>query len=586
MIASMRRLAPGLVAALLAAAPLGAQSLLTQVLVVAPFASAPDARLGPRIADDMRGALRRTEDKRALQVVGSDSVERMLRGQGFARPEQAREYDMYLVARMARADELLLARIEARGDTLVARAQLVLLRDARQREPLPVLRARGRDALVDSIARAVGRARLQMAPLRRCENAARAGDRAAAAREATAALRAYPRGLLGRICLARALAGAGAPADTVLRLADQVLAGDSVNIIARVLRAQALEALRRDADAAVAWARILALRPDSADLASGAAEQLLALERPRPALAALDSIAPRHPEDVRFPRLRFRALHALERWDAAAALGDSLERVDGLFATEPAFALRYVDALQRHGDTLRAVAKSARSVSEHPQDGRLYVQYLRLIAAENGAVLARGLARFPQVAELRVIAAQQARASGDRAAERAALTAAIATDGSLVQSHLRLAEIWAQDGQPDSALAALRRVPREGSAATVLRAYAMGRGVEALRAAVDSVPATYALPLGFLALADSVDSRDDTRSLLTAVTLQAARAELVAAVAGPDCEGLRRAAARLEESAQLLARGVGSGAAAEELRQAQEALAAAVGDAQRRGCGG
>ena len=185
-----------------------------------------------------------------------------------------------------------------------------------------------------------------------------------------------------------------------------------------------------------------------------------------------------------------------------------------------------------------------------------------------------------------MIAAQQARASGDRAAERAALTAAIATDGSLVQSHLRLAEIWAQDGQPDSALAALRRVPREGSAATVLRAYAMGRGVEALRAAVDSVPATYALPLGFLALADSVDSRDDTRSLLAAVTLQAARAELVAAIAGPDCEGLRRAAARLDESALLLSRGVGTGAAADELRVAQEALGAAVADAQKRGCGG
>ena len=585
MLASLRIVWGAAGAIIFAVAPLAAQQFLQQSLIVVPFTSAPDARVGPSIADDLRGRLRRLVDPRVLQIVGSDSAARMLRGLGFTRPETAGERDAVVVARVARTDELLLGSVRSRRDTIEIRATMLLVRDPRQREPLPLIRAVGTAAATDSLARAVVRLRQQMTGVRRCENAARARDATAAAREATAAVAAYPGAVFARICLARALAGKGATADTVLRLAEWILARDSLSIIALVLRAQALEDSRRATDAADAWRRVLALRPDSADLGTGAVERLLQLGRPRPALEALDSLAARHRDDVRLPRQRFRAMHELERWPDAAALGDSLERVDGLFATDPAYAVRYIEALQRKGDTLRAVAKSARSVSEHPEDGRLYVQYLRLIAGENATVLARGLARFPRLADLRVLAAQQARAAGDRAAERRALEEAVAADGSLAQSHLRLAELWFQDGQPDSALVSLGRAPRTGTAATVLRAYATGRGVELLRAASDTVPASYRASLALLALADSVDSREDSRGLLVAVALQAARSELVVAARALDCDGLHRSDALLLRAADHLARGVGAGTAAEELAQAQQAMRAAVDVAlQRGGC--
>lgn len=576
-------IASGLCGLPLAVESLPAQSLLTQTLVVAPFSGVGDARAGLRVSDGMRDAIRR-HARRGLEIVGTDSVTRMLRGQGITRPETARELDLVLVARIARADEVLVGEVRGRGDTLEVRASIVLLRDPRQREPLPTVRAVGREATADALARAVVAARGQMDPLRRCENAAREGRRADAIAAATQALTVYPRGVLGRVCLARTLVAGGAPADSVRELADYILSRDSTSLVARTIRAQAFEGLNRVDEAVRDWTVTLAMRPDSADFATFAIERLLQLSRPRPALTALDSIAPRHPGDVRFPRQRFRALHALERWPATVGLGDSLDKVDPVFSGEPAFALRYVEAMLRHGDTLRAIAKSARSVADHPQDGRLYVQYVRLIAGENLAALSRGLSRFPRLAELRVLAAQQARAAGDRAAERAALAHALDADASLLTSHMRLAELWFQDGRPDSAYHALRRAPRSGSGATMLRSYAMGRGVELLRAAIDSVPQTYAGALAFLTLADSVDSKDDTRSLVVAALLQTSRAELVAAANAPDCDGLRRSRARLDESAATLERGIGSGAAAEELRGAQQALEAAVEESLRRSC--
>lgn len=570
----------GLVAGV--AVPAAAQGFVRQALVVAPFGGGESTRAGRRVSQSMRSALRRAAGRSAVDVVGADSVDRMLRGYGLRGATLVPESDLVRIARLARGDELLMGTVEAVGETLTVRAALVLVRDARQREPLPVVRAVGAEGAADALAGAVLRARQQMEDLRRCENAARAGDARAAVTAAEAALARYPTGLLGRLCLARALAEANAPADSVQRVVESVLARDSANIIAHVLRAAALDGRSRTADAVRAWQGVLGMRPDSAELAALGVERLLALGRPASALDWTSVLLGQHPDDPRFRRARFRAFAALDRWSEAAALGDSLDATDASFASEAGYALRYVQALQERGDTIRAVARSARAVVEHPDDGRLYVQYVRLVAGEDRAGLARGLARFPRLAELRLLAAQRARLQGDRGAERAALLEAIAADGSLEQSHLRVAELWLQAGQADSALAGLARAPRDGAA--TLRAYTLGRGVELLRGAIDTIPSSYRVAIGFLALADSLDSQDDSRRVVVAAALQAARSELIVAAPALACDGLRRADARLQEASVAIARGVGTGAAAEELGAAQQALRTAVDEALDRGC--
>jgi tetratricopeptide (TPR) repeat protein len=382
-------------------------------------------------------------------------------------------------------------------------------------------------------------------------------------------------------------------ADSILRLADVILARDSVQIIAATLRAHAAtsvaRATRGDASAArsramAAWGRVLTLRPDSADLAVEAVETYLQLSRPREALDALERVDELNPSEIRYPRLRFRALHTLARWPEAAALGDSLELVDRGFSDEPVYALRYVEALANSGDTIRAVAKSAKSVTMHPGEGRLYVQYVELIAGEHTVALTRGLARFPSLAPLRVLAAQRARSRGDATAERSALADAVGADATLSPAYLRLAELWFQDARPDSALRVLTQAPREGESAPMLRAYLVGRGLSALRTAVDSVPETYTMALALLALADSVSSADDSRGLVVAATLQQARAHLVVGAAGRRCEPIRAAEEELVLAAGVLARGVGEGSSATELHEAHAGLQAAVSEAERVIC--
>lgn len=570
------------------------ETYVRQTLLVAPFRLDTDRREGQRLAGAMRSALLRGADRRQLAVIDADSAFRMLVAGGVLRPELAVDQEIGWVTRLARADEVLRATLRARGDTFDIIATLALVRDPRMREMLPPIRAVGRDAAASALADRVHAARQQMDLLRSCENHAREGRFAAAARAAHEALARYPSGILARTCLLRVVASQSVRADSVVRLAEAILARDTAQIIAATLRAHVLTSIARmvrgesaasaRARAIAAWQRVLHLRPDSADLGVEAVETYLQLARPREALAALDSISPLNASEIRYARLRFRALHTVARWPAAAALGDSLEAVDRGFSDEPSYALRYVEALAANGDTIRAVAKSARAVTMHPGEGRLYVQYVELIAGEQGAALARGLARFPSLAPLRVLAAQRARARGDANAERVALADAVGADATLGPAYLRLAELWYQDSQPDSALRVLAQAPREGEGASMLRAYLVGRGLDALRRAVDSVPDSYTQALALLALADSVNSADDSRGLVVAASLQQARAHLVVGAAGRQCTPIRAAEQELARAAGVLARGVGRGSAATELHEAHAGLYQAVQDAGRVLC--
>ncbi|MFI5244123.1 MAG: tetratricopeptide repeat protein [Gemmatimonadales bacterium] len=413
----------------------------------------------------------------------------------------------------------------------------------------------------------------------------RVGDNIVAAREAERAVQAFPSSTFARICLAMALHYNEVSVDSLQRVVDDVLSLDSLNIIAAVMRATILEADRRPNDAALAWARVAALRGDSLELAITAVEHLVRLDHPALAATVVTTLIKGHPTEPRLRRFLFRLDVSLQRWQAAAALGDSLEAEDAEFRADSSYAIRHVEALRMIGDTLSALAKSARAVKLHPGDGRLYLQYVQLVGSENGVMLDRGIKLFPDLPELRVLAARVARAAGNKGAELAALRDAVRNDPSMAQGFLRIAEIWFQDNHADSALAALRKAPREGPSTELLRTYVEGRGMQLVRAASDTMPESFHAAVGFFVLADSVDSRDDSRSLIVASMLQLAQSELAVAAKARSCPGVRRADEALIGSAAVLARGVGTGSAADELRDAQVKLRAAVGNASKVLCG-
>ena len=210
--------------------------------------------------------------------------------------------------------------------------------------------------------------------------------------------------------------------------------------------------------------------------------------------------------------------------------------------------------------------------------------YVRLVGGESGAALLRGIARFPSTPDFCVLAAKSARDAGKRREAIAATAAAVRADPGLSQGYLQMAELWFEEQLPDSALGVLRRAPRNGDGVEMLRSYAIGRGARVLRASADTAPALRRIAVGFLSLADSIESREDSRGYVAAAMLQLARSELVLAAKTRDCAEIRRADAALGSSSSAIERGVGASDSAQELKQAWDAMRSAVDNAARVLC--
>lgn len=555
-----------------------AQEFTRQEVFVAQFRSDTAGGLPARARELVE--LTRNKLEKPLEKSGAHGLEGYKIANYFQRTDLKKtvvlnDAELRILATELRADETVHGQLARQDGQFVLRARIGRLRSWGLQQPLPTLRNAALPALADQLVQEVLKARAQMTPLRRCENALLRGDRAVAVREAEAAIRAYPGATIARDCLLSALLDGNGDARTLLAVADTTLGIDSTNTVAAVTRAQALEALKRTASAVQAWERVYALHPDSAQLASSATEALLRLQEPAKALRQIRAMQARFGARAEFRRLAFRAHTSLNQWAAAAALGDTLERDDPPFRADSNYVSRYIEALRQTNDTLAAIEIGARAVRRHPGDARIYGQYLALITTEQPVVLPRALARFPNVPDFRLLAANSARKSGDRKAAIENTKAAVESDSATLQPYLALAEDYLQEQLPDSALRVLQRAPRGGTDSERLRSYALARGVALLRTASgDSVTLAQRIALGMLTLADSLRSAEDSRSVVAAAALQQARAYLIAAGRTKSCPDLDPMNAALALASTAVSAGIGDGVSATEI---QGALAAMLG---------
>jgi hypothetical protein len=214
----------------------------------------------------------------------------------------------------------------------------------------------------------------------------------------------------------------------------------------------------------------------------------------------------------------------------------------------------------------------------------LYLQYVKLIGGETSAAVPRGLAAFPNASELHVMSARAALSSGKKRDAIVALGAALNIDSLMTQGYLQMAELWFDEKQPDSAMAVIARAPRTGDQRELLRTYIVNKGRQIVRAGTDSNTVPWRQSLQLFAIADTIDSREDSRSLIAATTLQLARNALVAASKSHECPDVNRANETLEITASVLARGLGDGAGTEELKEAYGAMRSATESALRVYC--
>lgn len=583
----LRLLAP--VAGLLVAAPaLYGQEFVRQEVLVAQFRSDTAAGL-PAAARELVGLTRdrlgKMLEKSSAHVVEGYKITNLFQRSDFNKKTILSDAELRVMATELRADETLFGRVARHDGGYTVTARIGRLRNWGLQQPLPAVRAASLPAAAEQLAQEFVKARAQMTPLRRCENALLRGDRPTAVREAERAVRAFPQATIARDCLLSALFDGRTEASTLLAIADTILSIDSTNTVAVVSRAQALESLKRTPAAVAAWTRVYTLHADSQALATTATEALLRLQEPTQALRNIRALQARFGNGAEYRRLAFRAHTALNQWSAAVPLGDTLERDDAVFRGDSNYVSRYIEALRQVGDTLSAIEIGARAVRRHPGDARVYMQYLQLINAEQPAALPRALTRFPSVPEFRLLAANSARRAGDRQTAIRNTRAAVERDSTVLQPYLALAEDYLQEQHPDSAVRVLQRAPRGSDEIDRLRSYSLARGVSLLRTAgSDSVSPLQQAAVALLTLADSLRSADDSRAVVAAAALQQARAQLIAAGRTKRCTDLDAMDSSLGLATRAVSGGIGEGASAGEIQAALVGMQSAAAAARKAYC--
>src|SRR5262249_36163129 len=113
-----------------------------------------------------------------------------------------------------------------------------------------------------------------------------------------------------------------------------------------------------------------------------------------------------HPDNLILLKLRWLVHLATNDWKGAIDAGEKLVARAAASQSDPEFHAGLANAYRADSQPARALGVAAVAVGKFPKDAALYVVYMQLLRAEADAALPRGLAVFPDNAELHVIAAQ------------------------------------------------------------------------------------------------------------------------------------------------------------------------------------
>jgi len=539
-------------------------------LLVSPFKSA-DKKLGNHVADEVRGRVEKTANKRELEVIDEKAMTTALVNAGFPFDMVPDLSQVRALSRYLRADEYLMGTVDRTPAGFRVRARLILARDVRMQQPLPEVVDPDPDRAAALIAAAVTEARRQLAPQRRCENNLRDGRPREAITAAAQGVGIYPRSTLARGCLLAAQLVVGTAADSVLAIAGEMLRVDSASFYALQGAAEAYDALKDKERAAAMWTRLHGIDTVDVELSERIVAALLYNGNAKKAEPLIERMSDAAPDRVGLLRLRWQVLFANKSWKEATRVGGILLATDSASMKDSTFLLRLANAYKSNGESVRAVEVAARGLQAFPKDQRIFSTYVQLVRGEAVDGLTRGLAAFPQNAEFKVMQSQDLKVRGKAEESVDAMRAALALDSTIEHGQIQLARAQADLGQNDSAYASLKRALAAGEDSSLVAQFALARGNQLLRAASQTkTREDYLLAMRFASLADSVRDTPNAKFLMGITATNVALSAATEAPKTKDCELSRLGFDMIAIAQPNLA--AGADIAAEAVKQYQDYL--------------
>ncbi len=479
-----------------------------------------DIKIGKRAADAVRSRVGKLVNKREVDVIDGGDIEYRMERAGYNPDSTYSISDIHATGKYFRADEYLLAYVSNGPGGPKLSGQLVLLRDERLRQPLPDAQAPRLDSAAALFAKSVAAARTQLVHERRCENALRDGSGSRALAAAKEGVATYGRSTIARTCMIWTMRQTHAPASEILAVSQEVLAVDSANYHALEAASAALDSLKRRDEAASMYFRLAATDTSDRELALRVSYALFDGQNSKRAEPFITRLAAAYPEDLRFTQQRWRIAYENKSWENALGAGEIMIARDSVARYDSTFFFRLGTAYHNANRPFKAIETLAHGVAAFPKDARMYSLYTQYIKAEADTVVPRGLALFPQSADLLAMNAKDLRAKGKIAESLDQTKKALAIDSTMAQGQLVVAQLEIELGRPDSALSSLRRALAKGEDSSLVAQFALSKGNNLYRAAsTTKTQDDFSLAYRFLAFADSVHTSMSAKFLAGAAAL-------------------------------------------------------------------
>jgi tetratricopeptide (TPR) repeat protein len=451
-------------------------------------------RLGFQVANAVRERIASDFDTRALWVVPESTITDYLIRAGYPADQPLSTAESRQLASSFRADELLDG-VVTKTPTGAYRVQAAWSLSARDDmvQPLPAVEAAKISDVAKLVAREFQSARKQVESVQRCMNLARARNYSSAMAEARKAIDAYPRSVLGRVCIANIFDQQKLGADSMLRISEEILAIHPENARALAFAADAYGEKKMVDEQLRALEQLVRVEPANRRAREALINVYAGRDQLDRAKLLVDTLVAAEP-DGKSLALQLRIYLRLKEWADAVTIGERLLDADTSAATRDLF-VRLIATADAAGDASKALDLATRGVGKFPNDDELTVlrvQYLR----KNG--------QLPQ---------------------------ALAVVDALLDRNPRAPNAWTQKARieqelglaPDTVLSTLGRGLEngEGRAATALTARSFG-----LTAAKDTVPdklGALRTALRYYKLSATAQPGDTTSMLIGSTSLSLAQ---------------------------------------------------------------
>lgn len=473
----------------------------------------PDKATGVAAANAVRSRLEGDVSPRAVTVIAKDQIDTTLKASGYPTDEALNSNDAKALANLLRADEYVEGTVAKTPTGFRADARLVLARDNNIAQPLPPAEGAKIGDVASALSRSIREARKQVDDEKECYFAARQGKYDDAIKRARASIAKYGKATMGRICLLTAYQSKKAPADSVLRIAEEILAIDPLSRPALTAASQLYLAKGDTTNYVRTLSSMIAADPTNAVLVNRVVNDLGALGRSREAIPVIETALAANPGDPGLTRTAWLIYLAANEYKKALTTGEELVKLDTA-AFDTTFAVRMAGAATADSQPQKAVEW-----------------------------LARGTQRFPNNAQLWLIRGQQERKIGQTQQGIESIRRALSLDPKVENGNLMLAQAFNEMEMPDSVLTYIHAAAATPGANTQqIGAYALSLGNQQYKKAVGSKSRDdYKKAIPLLILADSLGAGVNAKFLLGVTAFQIGISAAQDAGSAKSCELAREA---------------------------------------------